>query len=145
MSARFVACEVCARHVREGDGACPFCGARAPVVAPRRVIRGRLSRAAMHAAGAAGAVITLSDCSTGSDTAFYGAPCVDGSCNYTYDAGQDAAPDVGLEVFYGGSCVGLDCGVAPAPDAGPDAEGGADATTTDAPAGDGPTDAGDGG
>jgi hypothetical protein len=145
MSARFVACEVCARHVREGDSACPFCGASAPVVAPPRAIRGRLSRAAMHAAGAAGAVITLSDCTPGTGEAFYGAPCVDGSCNYTYDAGQDAGQDSAGEVFYGGSCVGEDCGVAPVPEAGTDGEAGADGASGDAPGGDGPTDAGDGG
>jgi hypothetical protein len=121
------------------------------VVAPLRAIRGRLSRAALHAAGAAGAVMTLTDCTTGGSTeAFYGAPCVDGSCNYTYDAGQDAGHDSAGEVFYGGSCVGEDCGVSPVVDASGDAEGGVDgasgdASMGDAPGGDGPTDAGDGG
>ena len=137
MSARFVACQVCARHVREGDRACPFCGAGAPVVGPRRTIPGRLSRAAMHAAGAAGAFIPLNDCSSGGGEAFYGAPCVDGSCNYAYDAGQDGGYDGAVEVFYGGSCVGEECGVAPVPDAGADAQGGEDAPSGDA-AGDGP-------
>jgi hypothetical protein len=99
----------------------------------------------MHAAGAAGAFITLNDCSSGggATSVFYGAPCVDGSCNYANDAGQTEY-EGGGEPFYGGSCV-EECGVTPVPEAGPDAEGGADATTADAPAGDGPTDAGDGG
>jgi hypothetical protein len=151
MSARFVACQVCARHVREGDRACPFCGAGAPVVGPRRTIPGRLSRAAMHAAGAAGAFLTLNDCSSGGGAVegFYGAPCVDGSCNYAYDSGQTGY-EGGGEPFYGGSCVGEECGVAPVPDAGADADaGGEDGPSGDAPGdgtvGDGPTDAGDGG
>lgn len=92
MSTRFVACEACARHVRAGDSVCPFCGAKGPRVAPQRSLPQRLSRAALHAAGAATAIVTL-DCSSssGSVEAFYGAPCIDGSCGpYTVDSGQDA-------------------------------------------------------
>jgi hypothetical protein len=111
----------------------------------------------MHAAGAAGAFITLNDCSSGggATSVFYGAPCIDGSCNYTQDAGYDSAG----EVFYGAPCLDEDCGVSPVPEAGPDAEAGADGpsgdaagdgtvgdgTVGDGPVGDGPTDAGGGG
>jgi hypothetical protein len=105
----------------------------------------------MHAAGAAGAFLTLNDCSSGGGAVegFYGAPCVDGSCNYAYDSGQTGY-EGGGEPFYGGSCVGEECGVAPVPDAGADADaGGEDGPSGDAPGdgtvGDGPTDAGDGG
>jgi hypothetical protein len=148
MSTRFLACEACARHVREGDDVCPFCGARAPQVPPLRGITRRLSRAALHAAGAAGAIVTLNDCGTGTSVeAFYGAPCIDGSCNYTYDAGQDGAAwdgatgDEAVEVFYGGSCLDA-CGVLP--DAGPDGKSGADASS-DAGDGSSAADAGDAG
>jgi hypothetical protein len=62
MGAIFVPCPSCARHVRNGDGACPFCGAEvpdAPLAAP--TARMRLSRAAIVAAGAAAALGAL-DC-----------------------------------------------------------------------------------
>jgi hypothetical protein len=112
----------------------------------------------MHAAGAAGAFITLNDCSSGggATSVFYGAPCVDGSCNYADDSGQTGYE--GGEPFYGAPCVDGSCGVA-VPEAGPDAEAGADGPSGDAagdgtvgdgavgdgPVGDGPTDAGGGG
>ncbi|HEY5242624.1 MAG TPA: hypothetical protein VIJ22_14190 [Polyangiaceae bacterium] len=143
MRTRFIACEVCARHVREGDGACPFCGAKAPVAPARRSIKARLSRAALHAAGAAGAIASLNDCGGGERTeAFYGAPCIEvdgGACSViTLDAGSDAL-DAGYDagaigVFYGGSCVGSDC-----PDASPAPTDGGDASTVDATGGDAQT------
>jgi hypothetical protein len=43
---------------------CPFCGAMARVdVGPTRTIAGRLSRAALFAAGAVGAAVATTDCS----------------------------------------------------------------------------------
>ncbi|HEY3817096.1 MAG TPA: hypothetical protein VGL81_07995 [Polyangiaceae bacterium] len=139
MSTRFIACENCARHVRAGDAACPFCGARAPVARPVRTIAQRLSRAAMHAAGAAGAAgafVALNDCGSGggggSGEAFYGAPCIDGSCNTTVDAGQDTGQDAYIgagEPFYGGACVDGSCVVV---EAGPDAAGDQSAPPADA-------------
>ncbi|MGD0528048.1 MAG: hypothetical protein ABSE49_23140 [Polyangiaceae bacterium] len=121
MRTRFIACEVCARHVRDGDAACPFCGAAAPVAKPLRTVRQRLTRAALHAAGAAGAIAAFNDCggsSGGSVEAFYGAPCIDtdsGSCVvYAGDAGKDATADAGQdtgagEVFYGAPCIDGSC------------------------------------
>ncbi len=105
MRVRFIACECCGRHVRQGDGACPFCGATAPEVPPIERVFGRgLSRAAMFAAGTAGVVVAMADCSNGNvaPSAFYGVGTCTGNCG-----GQpivDAAEEDGntmTGVFYG--------------------------------------------
>jgi hypothetical protein len=91
MRTRFVACNGCGRHVREGDPTCPFCGAVAgpPPAAPRTTST-RLSRAAMLAAGAAGGVVVLVDCNGGGNVnnqGFYGLACTTDACGVaTYDA-----------------------------------------------------------
>jgi|SRR5580658_10659473 hypothetical protein len=65
MSAQFWPCPGCSRHVKRGDAVCPFCGAGASVeVGPTRVLAGRLSRAALFAAGAAGVAVTTSNCNS---------------------------------------------------------------------------------
>jgi hypothetical protein len=66
MAIRFTPCPACARHVREGDATCPFCGAtsRVPAELPR-ALSTRLSRAAFLALGAAGA-LAATDCSSSS-------------------------------------------------------------------------------
>jgi hypothetical protein len=56
MAVRFTPCPGCERHVKEGDGACPFCGASVPRPPAQAVVRGRMSRAALLAASAAGAL-----------------------------------------------------------------------------------------
>jgi hypothetical protein len=61
MAVRFTPCPACARHVKEGDGACPFCGANVPRTATPAMPKGRLSRAALLAASAAGA-LAMADC-----------------------------------------------------------------------------------
>jgi len=103
MGARFVACPACARHVREGECVCPFCGAKAPCATPLRRVAGGISRSAMQAAGAAGFVVGLGDCAS-SSTPLYGIACND-ACVYTVpeagedaaDAGVDAPPDTALD------------------------------------------------
>ena len=124
MRARFIACGACARHVRQGDVACPFCGAPAPSAPPVERVLGRgLSRAAMFAAGTAGVVVALADCSSGnvSTATFYGvATCGDASCIPT---GDDASAD-GAGASDGPDLIGD--GSAPPPDAS-DASSGNDA------------------
>jgi hypothetical protein len=44
-------CPACHRHVAATESACPFCGAAQPTRVPIEVPRGRLSRAAVFAAG----------------------------------------------------------------------------------------------
>jgi hypothetical protein len=77
MPTRFIPCAACARHVREGDAACPFCGATAPVAPALSRTAGRLSRAAFLALGAAGA-LSATECSSSSSTPspepLYGSP-----------------------------------------------------------------------
>jgi|HubBroStandDraft_2_1064218.scaffolds.fasta_scaffold711604_2 hypothetical protein len=93
MRKRFVACIECSRHVREGDEACPFCGARAPALPPPpRAMTTRVSRAAMLAAGAAGGIIVLVDCGDGntSPQPFYGVACTDDSCLGETDASDSS-------------------------------------------------------
>lgn len=92
MRTRFIECAACGRHVREGDEACPFCGAAAPVPPPPvRALGARVSRAAMLAAGAAGGVIVMADCGNATVQAFYGVACT-GDCGIAApeDAGKDA-------------------------------------------------------
>jgi hypothetical protein len=125
MTTRFVACVACGRHVKEGEDACPFCGAGAPQVGPLPRLAGvRMTRAAMFAAGTAG-VAALLDCGSTSATAFYGVACTGGEC---IPGDQDAAPvlfDGGSSVnFYGVPCTGDAC---PGEDAGSkDASGNGD-------------------
>jgi hypothetical protein len=132
--------------VREGDGACPFCGAAAPVSPPVERVFGRgMSRAAMFAAGTAGVVVAMVDCGSGnvSSTAFYGAAgFVD-----TGTAPADATEEDGnmmIGVFYGvAPCIATPC------DAAADtSEAGTTADANDAASGDaateGGTDAGSG-
>jgi hypothetical protein len=81
----------------------------------------------MHAAGAAGALVSISDCSSQpQSTAFYGAACLDGSCGVVVtDSGVDAN-DANATVFYGSPCLDGSC--LPPQDTGSDApEASADA------------------
>jgi hypothetical protein len=53
MSVQFAPCPRCSRHVKRGDGICPFCSATASLeIGPPRTVAGRLSRAALYALGA---------------------------------------------------------------------------------------------
>lgn len=93
MRKRFVACASCNRHVREGDAACPFCGAAAlPLPPAPRASRHPITRAALFAAGAAGTVAVLIDCSDGSapqPAPFYGIACTGDACGIVEtDAGD---------------------------------------------------------
>src|SRR5580704_4332328 len=107
MSPRFTPCPACARHVKQSDNTCPFCGNRVPCVnVPARAVVGRLSRAALFAAGAAGLTLAATDCGS-MGSAYGGPPCgtsADGSdkCNImasvpndgaSGDASDDAAPE----------------------------------------------------
>ena len=101
----FVPCPACNRHVMSTETACPFCTAAMPecfcaqTPAPRPP--GRLSRAAMLAAGAA--LLGAEACNTA--TPVYGAPAPDGSVPMNDAASTDSAD---------GSAVAL-YGAAPAP------------------------------
>jgi hypothetical protein len=73
MSVQFSPCPGCSRHVKRTDAACPFCGASASSdVGPTRTLAGRLSRAALFAAGAMGIAVTTVDCSSISPQPLYG-------------------------------------------------------------------------
>lgn len=64
MGPRFTPCSSCARHVKQGDVTCPFCGEHVPRVnvAVVRAAAGRLSRSALVAASAVGVVLATTDC-----------------------------------------------------------------------------------
>jgi hypothetical protein len=65
MSVQFWPCPGCSRHVKRGDPVCPFCGATASLESgPTRVLVGRLSRAAIFAAGAMGAAVATTNCNS---------------------------------------------------------------------------------
>lgn len=84
MNVSLVPCPACARHVRQGDSICPFCGAKAAFSPGAPIVqRGRMSRAAMFAAGAAGAALAMTDCSSNSQP-------LDGGSGAALDASNDA-------------------------------------------------------
>ena len=141
--ARLIPCASCARHVRDTDAACPFCGAAAPVPAPLPTPpRGRMSRSALLAAGIAGS-LAATDCSTSHSTPLYGAfapPGYEGDDSFrdpaepqvgapSGDAGDDAEQPMPL---YGGFFRPDDAG----DDAANATADAGDAGTTDAEAGD---------
>ena len=59
MSAGLIVCAACERHVKRGDGVCPFCGVKLSCTdADARKAPSRLSRAALLTLGAAGVITT---------------------------------------------------------------------------------------
>ncbi|HEV3192255.1 MAG TPA: hypothetical protein VGY54_17205, partial [Polyangiaceae bacterium] len=92
MGVRFVPCPGCSRHVKQGDCICPFCGAKTSCTQdPTVAVKGRMSRAALLAAGAVGAVLATTDCSS-SDT---------GSPSPAADAGDASQGDGSVVALYG--------------------------------------------
>lgn len=106
MSVQFKPCPGCARHVKQGDASCPFCGAKVcvgPCAPP--AVPGRMSRAALFAAGAVGVAVASTDCYPTAqsdyggpvffpiDSGFYTADASvsDGASGTEPDAGDDAA------------------------------------------------------
>jgi hypothetical protein len=122
ISAQFWPCPGCSRHIRQGDAICPFCGATASVdIGPTRTIAGRLSRAALFAAGATiacGGEVSRRDA---------GASYVEASAEAEPDVAMVASePPYGVPPFEDADTISI-----VSDDASPDA---ADASTT------GPTD-----
>jgi hypothetical protein len=119
MSGRLTPCPGCARHVKQGDCTCPFCGGKVACASqPTRVVDGPMSRSALFAASAVGVVIATTDCSGPSLAQPYGRPPP-----FDYpDAGQS-----------GDSAVPRVDGASPA-DAGDAATGDGSALTPDAAA-----------
>jgi hypothetical protein len=111
MGPRFTPCPACARHVKQSDSRCPFCGNEVPRVnAPARATVRRLSRSALFAAGAAGLALATVDCSSSSEPPYGVPPLVDaapgddstdasdGSSTTPNDAAGDAgSADGGLD------------------------------------------------
>ena len=87
MSSRFTPCPACARHVKDGERACPFCGAEEPCAnaPPTRTAAGSLSRSALFALSAIGASVAGTDCSA-SSIAPYGLPPSVGDATFAEDA-----------------------------------------------------------
>jgi|HubBroStandDraft_6_1064221.scaffolds.fasta_scaffold11667_6 hypothetical protein len=134
MSSRFAPCPECARHVKEGDSACPFCGAGVSFVRvpAARTAAGRLSRSALFAVSAVSAALATTGCSSSSSPTDGGPGATgDATSNETGSAqplyGAVAPPDDagGTGGFEGGSVQPLYGAVAPT-DASPERfEGGA--------------------
>lgn len=109
MSPRFTPCPACSRHVKRGDGPCPFCGGTVPHVAapPARAAAGRLSRSALFAASAVGVALSTADCSSPSPLPPYGTvpfytpddaaseDAADGGSSTPADAAREAQPTEG--------------------------------------------------
>jgi hypothetical protein len=117
MAIRFTPCPACARHVREGDATCPFCGAtsRAPAELPR-ALSTRLSRAAFLALGAAGA-LAATDCSSSSPAYGGSSPPIEAGPS------EGDSGDAGFaQPLYGAMVAPPDA--APEEDAAPEKDGG---------------------
>ncbi len=87
-------CSSCARLVRHGDSACPFCNAAVSSALPRVVVRSHLSRAARIAAVAA---ISVACGGTTEPTSDAG-----GTDSATKDATKDAVDEIPIGPAYGG-------------------------------------------
>ena len=94
MSSKLTPCPACARHVKQGDRVCPFCGEDVPFVspAPTRTAARHLSRSALLAVSAMGAAVASTDCSSSSESAYGGPPVfVDASLGDDSGGGVDGA------------------------------------------------------
>lgn len=96
-----VPCPSCNRHIRTGEGACPFCGASISASLASKAIPGATQRLSRAAAFAFTATLTMANCGPGTTPA------------PTADAAADA--DVGVAPLYGAPAD-----VTPGPDATPD-------------------------
>ncbi len=141
MSSRFAPCPACARHVKEGDGTCPFCGAGVSFVSvpAAPTAAGRLSRSALFAASAVSAALATTGCSSSSSQPAYGGIEVDAASASSSGGSSDGSstpPDDGsggTPPSEAGSVQPLYGAVAPT-DAGPQRfEGGAIALYGGAP------------
>ena len=97
---QLVKCTSCARHVRPGESACPFCAAPLDVAAQTasaraigaRIPRGRFSRAALLALGLGAVVPAVNACGSDDDG--------DGNSGGAADAGHDASsPDASVDAM----------------------------------------------
>jgi hypothetical protein len=105
----FVACAACARHVREGEAACPFCGEAIPegTAAPRPPARsGPITRAAILFVGATAAA-GCGGSTEGGNVPLYGPAPVDGSFEASNGdgGGEDGGGIDGGVVLYGPAMV----------------------------------------
>jgi hypothetical protein len=103
-------CPVCHRHVRADEAVCPFCVAPLPVRtgdAPRALPRGRLSRAALMAAGAGATLIGA--CSNTTTMPPYGLPPIPDS-GWTSDAADASSDGAGGGAAGRGGAGGADTG-----------------------------------
>jgi hypothetical protein len=128
MSSRFIPCGACARHVKQADATCPFCGAATPRAAQPAALSavGRLSRSALFAAGAVGAALATTDCS--SSQPVYGgpvAPVSDAASGSSSGGSKDGSSTTPVDsggggpMNEGGSAQPLYGAVAPPVDASP--------------------------
>lgn len=109
-------CPSCARHVRQSEQGCPFCGASLALESVERAAPGRLGRAAMFAFGAAMAT-SVAACGGGSTPAndsgpapLYGGPpdssmMVDTGTPVDSGSDVDSGTDGGPVAMYGGPPV----------------------------------------
>lgn len=123
-------CPSCARHVRRGERACPFCAsslASASSPATRSPTE-RLGRAALFTFGAA--LATTASACAGNPVPLYGAPPHDAALQNDAASADDAGTDGGGGTLYGGppqdAAVDIDTGgsssdygAPPPPDTGP--------------------------
>lgn len=99
-------CSACSRHVRVDADACPFCGAAVAATEPRSMPRGRLTRAAVFAAGTAlAAAGGCGGSETASDDQEYdttgGGDTGGGSAGGGGDSYDDDDPDHDVAMPYG--------------------------------------------
>ena len=104
-------CPACARHVRAGERACPFCGANVQffISVPDYRLKTRLRRGQMLAIGATLAAAGVACSSDDQVVAIYGAPVeVGGSAGHTAGTGGTAAGAGGTAAGGRGGSAGSD-------------------------------------
>ena len=102
-------CPSCARHVRQSESGCPFCGASLALASEpsRPMPTQRLGRAATFAFGAAMATSVAACGTTTTPTTTYTGVAqedggTDGGVAPAYGAPSDAGSDAGMLAMYGG-------------------------------------------
>jgi hypothetical protein len=117
MAARLVLCGKCSRHIKTSESICPFCGEGATSARPST---GDPFRRMAAAAAVAAGVATITGCSSGSTTVFYGSPGPINGLDAAGDSPEDAPSVIGFYGIGSPSPVPSDAGV-DAPDATSDA------------------------
>lgn len=117
MTLQFTPCPTCARHVKQSDRVCPFCGANAADsgLDPQTVYRKGMSRSALFAAAAAAAVASTA-CTNAPQPLYGGVVPPSDASSTTSSATSTGTPT--LDAAYGAVVLPMDAGTEDGSDSG---------------------------